>query len=118
MIGHVLTDCLGVYRSWTRAVTSLVWRNQWQLLDAQYRAGLRLLDALVQSPVPPSPPISGGPAESQTLERRATERLRQGLAPPREIYDVQHRGRVDWSALPDWARPVDPELFDGCAHEG
>lgn len=52
------------------------------------------------------------------LEKRAVERLRQGLAPPREIYQLPYRDRLDWSELPDWARPSDPELFEGCGHEG
>ena len=51
-------------------------------------------------------------------EERARERTRQGLAPPREIYDIRNRNRVDWSTLPEWAMPPDPELFEGCAHEG
>jgi hypothetical protein len=121
MIGHVFTDCLGVYRSWTRTVTSLVWQNQWKLLDVQYQAGIRLLDALVGGPAAPEtqpPRLSEDPTTSPNLEQRAVERLRQGLAPPREIYEVQHRSHVDWSMLPDWARPMDPELFEGCAHEG
>ncbi len=49
-----------------------------------------------------------------SLEQCAVERLRQGLAPPREIYQLPHRNRLDWSALPDWARRCDPELFEGC----
>jgi hypothetical protein len=52
------------------------------------------------------------------LEEHARQRTRQGLAPHREIYDVRNRDRVDWSTLPEWARPSDPELFEGCAHEG
>jgi hypothetical protein len=55
---------------------------------------------------------------ASNLEERARRRARQGLAPPREIYDVHNRGRVDWSTLPAWARPSDPDDFEGCAHEG
>ena len=55
---------------------------------------------------------------ASSLEERARERTRQGLAPPREIYDIRNRDRVDWSTLPEWARPSDPDLFEGCAHEG
>ena len=51
-------------------------------------------------------------------EERARQRTRQGLAPPREIYDIRNRNRVDWSTLPEWARPSDPDLFEGCVHEG
>jgi hypothetical protein len=55
---------------------------------------------------------------ASSLENRARRRMRQGLAPPRQIYDIRNRDRVDWSTLPEWARPSDPELFEGCAHEG
>jgi hypothetical protein len=51
-------------------------------------------------------------------EERARQRTRQGLAPSREIYDVLNRDQVDWSTLPEWARPSDPDLFEGCVHEG
>lgn len=47
-----------------------------------------------------------------------TARTRQGFAPPPEVYRVENRSRIDWSQLPDWARPVDPECFEGCCHEG
>jgi hypothetical protein len=59
------------------------------------------------------------PAQAaSSLEERARQRMRQGLAPPREIYDSRNRDRVDWSTLPEWARPSDPDLFEGCVHEG
>jgi hypothetical protein len=52
----------------------------------------------------------------EELTRQTEERLEQGLAPPAEIYRVQHRRHVDWSRIPSWARPVDPEAF--LCHEG
>jgi hypothetical protein len=61
--------------------------------------------------------IAGAPAASSP-EERARQRTRQGLAPPREIYDIRNRHHVDWSTLPEWAMPPDPEIFEGCAHEG
>ena len=54
----------------------------------------------------------------QELAAVAADRMRQGFAPPVEIYQVQHRSRIDWADFPDWARPLDPELFDRCCHEG
>ena len=48
----------------------------------------------------------------------ACDQVRQGYAPPSEIYQIHYRNRIDWSKFPGWARPVDPELFDGCCHEG
>ncbi|HMF15034.1 MAG TPA: hypothetical protein VKE94_22110 [Gemmataceae bacterium] len=55
---------------------------------------------------------------ASSLEVRARQRTRQGLAPPRELYDIRNRNRVDWSTLPEWAMPPDPDIFEGCAHEG
>src|SRR5262245_35660991 len=55
---------------------------------------------------------------ASSLEERAHQRTRQGLAPPREIYDIRNRAQVDWSTLPDWAMPPDPDIFEGCVHEG
>jgi hypothetical protein len=54
----------------------------------------------------------------QELIRRAEQRVRQGLAPPPEIYRIEYRRCVDWSNFPGWARPVDPQIFEGCCHEG
>ena len=42
----------------------------------------------------------------------------QGLAPPARIYEIEYRRRIDWSKFPSWAWPLDPELFEGCCHEG
>lgn len=54
----------------------------------------------------------------EALIKLAEQRIGQGLAPPPDIYRVEYRGRIDWLQFPDWARPVDPQLFDGCCHEG
>jgi hypothetical protein len=54
----------------------------------------------------------------ETLKRLAAERIRQGFAPPREIYQVQYRRAIDWTTFPEWARPSDPEMFEGSCHEG
>ncbi len=56
--------------------------------------------------------------EMQALIELATERVRLGFAPPAEIYQIQYRSRVDWSVFPEWAKPVNPDIFDGCCHEG
>ncbi len=52
------------------------------------------------------------------LVHAAQERMRSGFSPPAEIYLVQNRAKIDWSRFPDWARPVDPELFGDSCHEG
>lgn len=56
--------------------------------------------------------------DSHDLLEVAEARLDQGLSPPRELYLVQNRNRIRWMDFPIWARPSDPELFDGCCHEG
>ncbi|MCA9118634.1 MAG: hypothetical protein H6822_04130 [Planctomycetaceae bacterium] len=61
------------------------------------------------------------PSDWQTpeeLSKVAAARVRAGLSPPAEIYQIQYRSRIDWSEFPEWARPLDPEAFDGCCHEG
>jgi hypothetical protein len=60
----------------------------------------------------------GTRAGDDALLKLAVRRIRQGLAPPPEIYRIEYRRRIDWLRFPGWARPVDPELFDGCCHEG
>jgi hypothetical protein len=99
---------------------------QWKVVDAQWRAGIVLMKTLTgecagedrttedkTAAVPRQTP-----AEFEELRERAAERVRQGAAPPREVYEVQNRSRIDWSLFPEWARPSDPELYEGCAHEG
>ena len=63
---------------------------------------------------------AGGVAalDGEALIRLAEERVSQGLSPPPEIYRVENRRRVDWSKFPTWGQPGDPEVFDGCCHEG
>ncbi len=65
------------------------------------------------------------PSKDATLEayerelfELAKERMSRGLAPPPEIYRIKNRSLIDWSIFPSWARPLDPEVFDGCCHEG
>jgi hypothetical protein len=56
--------------------------------------------------------------DGEALIKLAEQRIHQGFAPPPEIYRVEYRRRIDWLKLSDWARPVDPQLFEGCCHEG
>jgi hypothetical protein len=114
MLPVFVPDPAKCYRWWSRTAIQLAW-GQWRLFDAQYRAGLRMVDTVLDAFGGPRP-RTGPPGAD--LERRAAERMAQGLAPPREIYDVRNRGRIDWTQVPDWARPSDPELFDGAGHEG
>jgi hypothetical protein len=108
---------------WLSSMTGLVaW--QWELLQAQNRIGLRLLEAaagLAASPTQAPAPALAEPPEPDTLgrlERLAAERIGQGLPPPKEIYCYPYRAQIDWTRFPEWARPSDPEMFEGCGHEG
>jgi len=91
-------------------------RGPWRLLDAQYRLGINLLGALAGAAEGPGP--EARPETPSDLERRALERVRKGLSPPREVYEAQNRARIDWTRFPEWARPIDPEVFKDCPHEG
>jgi len=98
---------------------------QSKLLDVQCQVGMTIVESVLGlSPARGVGSPEGHKAEPQpaqklsSLEQRASARMRQGLAPPRQIYELPYRNRVNWSDFPEWARPSDPELFDGCAHEG
>ncbi len=56
--------------------------------------------------------------QQNRLLQEALKRVQNGLAPSAEIYRLKGRQRIDWSVFPRWAQPVDPEIFDGCCHEG
>jgi hypothetical protein len=107
-----------VYKHWLSAATTLL-ACQWQLYEAQFKAGIKILEATLGAPPAKAEPV--GPASEgdlQKLERLAAERISQGLAPPREVYLAPYRDRIDWDQFPPWARPSDPELFEGSGHEG
>ena len=53
-------------------------------------------------------------AIAEAVERR----VGAGLSPPPEAHLVPYRNKIDWSRYPDWARPADPDMFDGSGHEG
>jgi hypothetical protein len=99
-----------VSERWSCAVARLL-TCQWKLFESQYESGMKIMRSLLDTP-------AGAADELRRLEQRAAERVRQGLAPPPEMYKTPYRERIDWSRFPEWARPIDPELFEECAHEG
>jgi hypothetical protein len=111
---------------WADLMTQAV-RGHWAMLDVGYRLTSSMWEATLpllttrgpeERPGTETPePVAAAEATTQLVER-ATNRLAKGLAPPREIYQVQNRSRIDWLQVPDWARPADPEMFEGCGHEG
>jgi hypothetical protein len=121
----LLANAKAIRECWSRVVTSMMW-NQWLMLDGGLRAAQTVL-ALAAAAT--GPQVAGAKVSKQSaargtermpeeLIRRAEERMRNGLAPPREVYQSPYRDHVDWSRFPDWARPSDPDLFDGSGHEG
>ena len=114
MTNSVLTDVRTLGQCWSRALTDVVW-GQWVVLDTGLRAAQRVLQAAAGLQAPPASQASG---ETDCLVAVALDRISRGLAPPREVYRSPHRERIDWSRFPEWARPNDPELYEGCSHEG
>src|SRR5262245_27761735 len=113
----MFADCWELYRTWSRTLTSVAW-GPWRLLASQCEAGLGVLDTVLaalggeraEAVRAGNPVLPGSPAGVEALERVALERVRQGLPPPREVYAVPNRDRINWGHFPDWARPTDPEL--------
>jgi hypothetical protein len=108
-----------IYHHWSQMVVSILKCHK-AILEAQWRAYFGATEEPI--PAPPvqesSPRQRTAPASVKELEALAIERIRKGLAPPREIYEVPYRCRIDWFLFPEWARPLDPELFEECTHEG
>jgi hypothetical protein len=117
MFANYATNC----ERWSRIYAELL-RKPWGWLTAPYEFGVNAWTAFLPQAKPASPASLSGTEtckpQAKALEKAARERLEKGYAPPRGIYDVQNRQRIDWSTVPEWARPVDPELFTDCAHEG
>jgi hypothetical protein len=66
-----------------------------------------------------TPPVAGDAfGGTEAMISLALERTKKGLAPPREVYLAPYRNQIDWTAFPDWAKPNDPDMFEGCSHEG
>jgi len=144
MSDFIFDDYLSRYQSMSRRAGDVMW-NQWLWLFAPYRLGIQIIDdILVGSNEPhsagarPHPTAPDGPSsktatpetsakaaagaekegqQPETLRDLALKRMHGGYAPPREIYDVRNRGQINWLDVPEWARPVDPDLFE-VGHEG
>src|SRR5262245_29658545 len=129
MIGSRETKGLTPCQFWSGVVTStLGW--QWEVLQVQYQIGMTLLEGVLDPirakgsgaeqgvKIAPAVEAPAATEKVQGLERVAADRAQHGFAPPKEIYEAPCRGQIDWSRFPGWARPSDPELFEGCSHEG
>lgn len=111
------------WEKWTRSVIGL----QRRFIEAQHDVAQTVLNAATGA-TDTAASAECLEAEAETVAKPdipdddlvtlATERMRRGLAPPPEIYRVENRDKIDWRQFPDWARPVDPENFAECGHEG
>jgi hypothetical protein len=133
MVEHLFPDCRSLSQCWSEVFRNVVW-NHWKLLDAQYEAGIDLVRSMAKNPpaalgrglettperggLETTPPHATTPERGGNLEEAAVECVERGLPPPRAVYEVQNRNRIDWTRLPEWARPADPDLFEGASHEG
>ena len=115
MFDEVMDNIRCVNQSWSRVTTGLL-RGQWAWVDAGFRTADKLLPAADEPPAPGA--AAARPGGLDALVGYSLERVRKGMPPPRELYDVKHRERIDWLRFPAWARPSDPEAFVGCGHEG
>jgi hypothetical protein len=113
----MFTDYWKLYEGWSRTLTGMAC-GPWRLLATQYDVGIGVLDSMIAALKGERAGKQEAPSDVETLERAALERVRQGLSPPREIYATPNREHINWACFPDWVRPSDPELFEGCAHEG
>jgi hypothetical protein len=110
--------------SWSKTVTRiLAW--QLNLLETHYRVGFDVVEASLgffsgakETTIQRSDPKQQPSDDVQKLEALALENVQKGIAPPKKIYSVPYRDRIDWAKFPAWARPIDPEIFEGAGHEG
>jgi hypothetical protein len=117
MTNPKLTNLKAVGESWSHTVTSLV-RGQWMLLDTSLQAAQTFLASTATRPVAHRRTIEAAGYGPEELINLAVQRMRQGLAPPRQIYQAPYRNQIDWLQFPQWVRPIDPEMFEGTSHEG
>jgi len=121
MIDQMFPNLRAFQQYWSRTVASMVW-GQWLVLDTGLQAAQTVLTSATTVPPDSSahPRRAAGAAKSgpQGLVDLAVERMGKGLAPPSEVYQTPYRNQIDWSKCPEWARPSDPELFEGSGHEG
>jgi hypothetical protein len=114
------------FKHWFSAAKTLL-ACQWKLFEVQYQAGLKITEAALGGAPADKPSARIAPVarpvvppaavDVRQLERRAAECISLGLPPPKDIYKAPYRSQIDWEKFPNWARPSDPELFEG-SHEG
>jgi hypothetical protein len=109
-----------VYHSWLHTVAgALAW--ELKFIETHCEGGLKIIEAALRSEASDGQPAPANvqPAQDfEKLEAAALERAQKGFAPPKEIYGLPYRDRIAWGKFPDWARPIDPEVFENSGHEG
>jgi hypothetical protein len=123
-MSHPQTESPTEVPSWSQTLTRiLAW--QLSLLETHYRVGFDVVEASLdlisgakEPAAPPNEPEAQARDDIEKLQAQALEQVQKGVAPPKEIYSVPYRNQIDWARFPSWARPIDPEIFEGAGHEG
>lgn len=102
---------------WSRTLLSAL-QSQWIMLETSLLTARTVLRSATPARTRDVPVSRASNAGAQDLIGIAVQRMKNGLAPPREIYLAPFRNLIDWSSFPDWARPSDPEMYEGTSHEG
>lgn len=108
--GHTLATMVRGY--------SVLVDTQLEMAREAFRASTEVLKPLHSSVSSRATGRSITDTSPELLASAVQRRVHAGLAPPAEAHLVQNRRKIDWSQYPSWARPADPDMFDGCGHEG
>jgi hypothetical protein len=102
---------------WSHALLNAL-RSQWIMLETGLQTASTMLRSAASAAARDAPVPSTSNAGPQDLIGIAVQRMKNGFAPPKEIYQAPYRNLIDWSSFPEWARPSDPEMYEGTSHEG
>ena len=114
---HVFRGLKAVQQYWSQTLKGAMW-SQWILLDTGLETAQTVLKSASSASAKEDRARQTAGSKPEELIGLSMERMKKGLAPPREIYQVPYRNRIDWSQFPEWARPSDPEMYEGSGHEG
>src|SRR4051794_6624637 len=103
---------------WSQALADML-ASQLRLLKAPYDMGCEIIEESLRQRTCAKEGHRGPVCdEFRVIKALPRKRGKRGLSLPAMIYRSPYRDRVDWASFPPWARPVDPEMFQECGHEG
>ena len=108
----IYIDIIGLFNLGKSHKMKMLGLNQFDFDTNRWRS-----QAMIRFSRPMDKEATAGP-QGDELVALACRQMREGFAPPAEIYRTEYRDRIDWSQYPAWAKPVDPQVFEGCCHEG